>query len=51
MAVRSRPIPAGGDWLLWGDEYGGRKMGNVVLILMAISFFLLFWHFDALESH
>jgi hypothetical protein len=25
----NRPIPAGRDWLLWGDEYGKMKLGNV----------------------
>jgi len=29
MAVRSRPIPAGRDWPLYGDEYGRMKFSNV----------------------
>jgi hypothetical protein len=51
MAVRSRPSTAGRDWQLCGDEYDGMKVGNVLLIQMVVSYCLLFWHFDTLESH
>jgi hypothetical protein len=29
LAGSSRPIPAGRDWPLYGDEYGRMKFGNV----------------------
>ena len=50
--VRFRPLTAGRDWQLCGDdEYGGMKVGNVLLILLVLSYCLLSWRFDTLESH
>jgi hypothetical protein len=51
VIVNSRPSTAGRDWRLCGDEYGGMKVGNVLLIQMVLSYCLLFWRFYILESH
>jgi hypothetical protein len=42
MTGKLRPKPAGHDCPLYGDEYVGMKVGNVLLIQIVLSYCLLF---------
>ena len=48
---KCRPISADHDRPLYGDEYGGIKVGNILLIQIVLSYCLRFWRFDTLENH
>jgi hypothetical protein len=37
MTGNSRPISAGCDWPLYGDEYGRMKFGNLPLSVIHLS--------------